>query len=109
MEIHDRDAGARKFIESYLAAGERQLKEHDILYKVAKGIDLPIVDVATYPGWKQEADRLIAAGKAILSDALYGQHLENTPVGRLRAEEALSDLQREIERDGLYPSKRERG
>ena len=107
LEIHDRDVAARKFIESYLAAGYRQMKEHDILYKLAKGIDEPIVDVATYPEWKQEADRLIAAGKTILSDTLYGQHLDNMPVGRLRAEEVLSDLQREIERDRLYPSKRE--
>ena len=109
LEIHNRDVAARKFIESYLAATQRQLKEHDTLYKLAKGIDEPIVDVATYPEWKQEADRLIAAGKTILSDTLYGQHLDNMPVGRLRAEEALSDLQREIERDRLYPSKRETG
>ena len=107
LEIHDRDVAARKFIENYLADGQRCIKEHDILYKVAKGVDEPIVDMATYPEWQQEADRLIAAGTTIMSDALYGQHLDNMPVGRLRAEEALSDLQREIERDGLYPSKRE--
>ena len=107
LKIHERDIAAREYIHDYLAAGKRHIKEHDILVKVAKSTELPIVDVATYPDWKRAADRLIADGEIILSDERYHPHLENMPAGRLRAKAVLSDLGGAIEGDVLYPSRRE--
>ena len=107
LKIHEQDITARKYIEDYLAAGKRHIKEHDVLVEVAKSTKLPIVDVVTYPDWKQAADRLIEDGGIILSDERYHPHLENTPAGRLRAKAVLSDLGGAIEGDVLYPSRRE--
>ena len=54
----------------------------------------------TYPEWRREADRLRAAGEAILSDRRsYGPHLDNIAIGEIRINSALSNLSRAVRWD----------
>ena len=54
------------------------MRQHEILGREAAGMDLRIIEAGTYPEWRGEAERLIVAGEAILSDAeTYGAHLDN--------------------------------
>ncbi len=56
--------------------------------------------VPDHPDWRQEADRLAAAGEVILSDKeAYGVHLDPILIGDTRLKWALSDLRETIRRD----------
>ncbi len=56
-----------------------------------------MTEVPDYPGWRQEAGRLTAAGEAILSDKkTYGPHLDNITIGESRVTWALSNISRAI-------------
>ena len=47
------------------------------LWREAEGQEIDVTGVPDYPAWRQEAGRLTAAGKAILSDKkTYGPHLD---------------------------------
>ena len=105
LEIHQRDLSARKHVEDCLAAAERHMDTHASLQRVADGLGVPIVKVSDHLGWRQEADRLLAAAEAILADgARYGSHLDNMETGRARVEGELSRLRHVIREDGEYAS-----
>ena len=73
------------------------------------GLGIPIVEVSDHPGWRQEADRLMAAAQAILADGeTYGIHLDNMETGRARVEGELSRLRHIVREDGEYASERKK-
>ena len=82
---------------------------HASLQRVAASLGIPIVEVSDHPGWRQEADRLMAAAQAILADGeTYGVHLDNMETGRARVEGELSRLRHIIREDGEYASERKK-
>ena len=100
LENHQRDLSARKYVADYLDAAERHMGNHAALQRTAEGLDIPIAEVSDHPDWRQEAERLAAAGEAILSDKeAYGVHLDHILIGDTRLNWALSDLRETIRRD----------
>ena len=99
-ENHQRDLSARNFVADYLDAAERHMGNFAGLQSAAESLDIPIAEVSDHPDWRQEADRLVAAGEAILSDKeAYGVHLDHILIGDTRLKWALSDLRETIRRD----------
>ena len=99
-ENHQRDLSARNFVADYLDAAERHMGNHAALQCAAESLDIPIAEVPDHPDWREEADRLVAAGEAILSDKeAYGVHLDHILIGDTRLKWALSDLRETIRRD----------
>ena len=100
LENHQRDLSARKYVADYLDAAERHMGNFAGLQSAAESPDIPIAKVPDYPDWRQEAERLVAAGEAILSDKeAYGVHLDHILIGDTRLKWALSDLRETIRRD----------
>ena len=105
LENHQRDLSARKHVEDYLGATERHMDAHASLQGVADSLGVRIVEVSDHLGWRQEADRLMAAAETILADGeRYGIHLDNMETGRVRVERELSRLRHVIREDGEYAS-----
>ena len=99
-ENHQRDLSARKYVADYLDAAERHMGNHAALQSAAESLGIPIAKVPDHPDWRQEAERLAAAGEAILSDKeAYGVHLDHILIGDTRIKWALSDLREAIRRD----------
>ena len=108
MKNHQRDLAARKYVEDYLDAAERHMDTHASLQNVAGSLGVPIVKVSDHLGWRQEADRLMAAAETILADGeTYGAHLDNMENGRARVERELSRLRHAVRDDGEYASQRQ--
>ena len=106
LENHHRDLSARKYVEDYIAVAERHMDTHASLHRVAGSLGVPIVQVSDHLGWRQEADRLMAAADTILGDGeKYGVHLDNMETGHARVEGKLSQLRQVIREDGAYASK----
>ena len=106
LENHQRDLSARKHLDDRLDAIVRHMDTHDSLQRVADSLGVPIVKVSDHLGWRQEADRLMAAAEAIQTDGeRYGAHLDNMESSRVRVERELSRLRRVIWEDGEYASK----
>ena len=105
LENHQRDLSARKHVEDCLDAAERHMDTHASLQRVADSLGVPIVQISDHLGWRQEADRLLAAAETILADGeRYGVHLDNMETGRVRMEGELSRLRHVIREDGEYAS-----
>ena len=98
LENHQRALSARKYVEDYLDAAKRHMDTHASLQRVADGLAVRIVQVSDHLGWRQEADRLMAAAETILADGeTYGSHLDNMGTGRARVERELSHLSHVIQ------------
>ena len=107
LENHQQHVAARKHVEDWLSAGAEHMRRHEILGREAVGMDLGITGAGSYPEWREETDRLIEAGEAILSDAkTYGAHLNNPAIGHAPVEQELSRLQRAIRDDDNYAAER---
>ena len=105
FENHQRDLSARKYVEDYLDAAERQMGTHGSFQRVADSLGVPIVQISDHLGWRQEADRLMKVAETILADGeMYGVHLDNMETGRERVEGELSRLRHVIREDGEFAS-----
>ena len=63
------------------------------LQDVAADLEIELTGVPAYPDWRQEAERLTAAGEAILSSKeTHGAHLDRIVDARTHMIRALSDL-----------------
>ena len=106
LENHQRDLSAHQYVEDFLGAAERHMDAHASLQRVADSLGVRIVEVSDQLGWRQQADRLMAAAETILADGeMYGLHLDNIATGRGRVERELSRLRHTIREDGEYASK----
>ena len=100
LEHHERHVSTRKQVEDWLIAAERHMDRRDALEDAADNLDMPVAAAPDYADWTGEAERLMEAGEAILSDTeTYGAHLANITRGELRMNWALSRLRDPIRKD----------
>ena len=99
LENHQRHLSTRKHILDYPGEAERHMDARASLQNVAADQEIEVTGVSAYPDWRQEAERLTAAGEAILSGKeTYGPHLDRIAEARKHMIRALSEL-REATRD----------
>ena len=99
LENHQRYLSTRKHILDYPGEAQRQMDARASLNDVAAEQEIGVTGVSAYPDWRQEAERLTAAGEATLSGKeTYGAHLDRLVEARTHMTRALSAL-REVIRD----------
>ena len=99
LENHQRYLSTRKHILDYPGEVERQMDARASLQDVVADQVIELTGVPAYPDWRQEAERLTAAGEAILSGKeTYGAHLDRLVEARTHMTRVLSAL-REVIRD----------
>ena len=99
LENHQRYLSTRKHILDYPGEAQRHMDARASLQDVVADQDIELTGVSAYPDWRQEAERLTAAGEAILSGkGTYGAHLDRIVTARTHMTRALSAL-REVIRD----------
>ena len=104
LENHQRFVSTRRHILEYPGEAERHMGARASLQDVAADRKIELTGVSAYPDWRQEAERLTAAGEAILSGkGTYGAHLDRIveartlmigPLSALR--EAIGDDDKEL-------------
>ena len=100
LENHQRYLSTRKHILDYPGEAERHMDARASLKDVAADREVEPAGVPAYPDWRQEAERLTAAGEAILSGkGTYGAHLDRIVDAGTRMEGALSVLREVIGED----------
>ena len=99
LENHQRYLSTRKHILDYPGEAQRHMDARASLQDVAADRENELTGVPAYADWRQEAERLTAAGEAILSGKeTYGAHLDRLVEARTHMTRALSAL-REVIRD----------
>ena len=97
LENHQRYLSARKHILDYPGEVERHMDARASLQDVAADQEIELTVVPAYPDWRQEAERLTTAGKAILSGKeTYGAHLDRLVEARTHMIGALLALREVI-------------
>ena len=97
LENHQRYLSTRKHILDYPGEVERHMDARASLQHAAAGQEIELTGVPAYPDWRQEAERLTAAGEAILSGKeTYGAHLDRLVEARTLMIRALSALREAI-------------
>ena len=100
LENHQRYLSTRKHILEYPGEAERHMEARASLQDVAAGQEIELTSVPAYPEWRQEAERLMAAGEAMLADKeTHGAHLARIVDARTHMAGALSDLGEAIRGD----------
>ena len=100
LENHQRYLSTRKHILDYPGEAERHMGARASLQDVAAGQEIELTGVSAYPDWRQEAERLTAAGEAMLSSKeTHGAHLDRIVDVRTHMIRALSDLGEAIRGD----------
>ena len=93
LENHQHYLSTRKHILDYPGEAERHIDARASLQDVAADREIELTGVSAYPDWRQEAERLTAAGEAILSSKeTHGAHLDRIVDARTHMIRALSDL-----------------
>ena len=93
LENHQRYLSTRKHILDYPGEAQRHMDARASLQHAAADQENELTGVSAYPDWRQEAERLTAAGEAILSGKeTYGAHLDRIVDSKKRMEGALSAL-----------------
>ena len=99
LENHQRYLSTRKHILDYPGEAERHMDARASLQDVADDQEIELTGVPAYPDWRQEAERLTAAGEDILSGKeTYGAHLER-----------IVERQDAHDKGALGPSRGDRG
>ena len=97
LENHQRLVSTRKHILVYPGEVERHMDARASLQHAAKNQGIELTGVSAYPDWRQEAERLTAAGEVILSNKeTYGVHLDRLVEARTHMTRALSELREGI-------------
>ena len=93
LENHQRYLSTRKHILDYPGESERHMEARASLQDVAADREIELTGVSAYPDWRQEAERLMAAGEAILSGKkTHGAHLGRIVDAKTHMIRALSEL-----------------
>ena len=97
LENHQRYLSTRKHILDYPGEAERHMEARASLQDVAADWKIELTGVPAYPEWRQEAERLTAAGEAMLADKeTHGAHLARIVEARTHMIRALSALREAI-------------
>ena len=97
LEYHQRYLSTRKHILDYPGEAERHMDARAPLQDVAENQEIELTGIPAYADWRQEAERLTAAGEAILSGKeSYGAHLDSIVEARTLMIRALSALREAI-------------
>ena len=108
LENHQRYLSTRKHILDYPGETERHIDARASLQDVAADREIELTGVPAYADWRQEAERLTAAGEAILSGKeTYGSHLNKIVEARTLMIRALSALREAIRDDDKELAERE--
>ena len=108
LENHQRYLSTRKHILDFPGEAERHMDARTSLQDVAAGREIELTAVSAYPDWRQEAERLTAAGEAILSGkGTYRAHLDRIVEARTHMIRALSALREVIREDGKELAERQ--
>ena len=100
LENHQRYLSTRKHILGFPGEAERHMDARASLQDVAADRKIELTGVPAYPDWRQEAERLTAAGEAMLAGKeTYGAHLARLAEARTHMIRALSDLGEAIRGD----------
>ena len=101
LENHQRYLSTRKHILEYPGEAQRHMEARASLQDVAVNREIELTGVPAYPDWRQEAERLTAAGEAILSGKeTYDAHLDRIVEAKTHMIRALSALRGAIREDG---------
>ena len=97
LENHQHYLSTRKQILEYPGEAQRHMDARASLQDPAAAQDIELTGIAAYPDWRQEAERLMAVGEAILSGKkTYGAHLDRLVTARTLMVGALSALREVI-------------
>ena len=97
LENHQHYLSTRKQILDYPGEAKRHMDARAPLHDVASDLETELTGVSAYPDWRQEAERLMAAGEAILSGkGTYGAHLDRIVEARTHMTRALLALREVI-------------
>ena len=97
LENHQRYLSTRKHILDYPGEAERHMEARASLQDVAADQEIELTGVPAYPDWRQEAERLTAAGEAMLSNKeTHGAHLNRIVEAGTLMIRALSALREAI-------------
>ena len=97
LDYHRSETAARRAVHDYLAAAERHMKACEPLQREAERQGVHIAEVAGWPEWCDEAQRLAKAGSAILADEdTYGAYLNAVAAGKRRLRSTIDQLRRRI-------------
>ena len=108
LENHQRYLSTRKHILDYPGEAQRHMDARASLQRDAGDREIELTGVPAYPDWRQEAERLTAAGEAILSGKeTYGAHLDRIVEARTHMTRALSALREAIEDDAKELAERQ--
>ena len=100
LENHQHYLSTRKHILEYPGEAQRQMDARDTLRGISANRENELTGVSAYPDWRQETERLMAAGEAILSGReTYGAHLDRLVEAKAHMTRALSALREVIRVD----------
>ena len=106
LDYHRAETAARKTIHDYIAAAERHVKACESLQRDAESQGVHVSEVTGWPEWRDEAQRLEKAGRAILADQdTYGAYLDAVAAGKPRARLTVDQLRSRIQDGHVKASK----
>ena len=109
LDYHRSETAARSAVHDYLPAAEHHVKACEPLQLEAESQGVHIAEVAGWPEWSQEAQRLERAGRAILADEdTYGAYLDAVAAGKPRARLTVDQLRSCIEDGRVKAAKSEK-
>ena len=98
LDYHRAETAARRAVHDYLAAAERHVKACEPLQREAETQGVHVSEVAGWPEWRHEAQRLEEASRVILADEdTYGAYLDAVAAGKPRARLTVDQLRSRIE------------
>ena len=98
LDYHRAETAARSAVHDYLAAAELHVKACEPLRREAESQGVHLAEVAGWTEWRQEAQRLERAGRAILADQdTYGAYLDAVAAGKPRARLTVDQLRSRIQ------------
>ena len=109
LDYHRTETAARSAVNQYLAAAERHVKACEPLQREAESQGVHVAEVAGWPEWSHEAQRLERAGRTILADEdTYGAYLDAVAAGKPRARLTVDQLRSRIEDGRVKAAKAEK-
>ena len=108
LENHQHYLSTRKQILDYPGEAQRHMDVRATLRDVVADQEFELTGVLAYPEWRQEAERLMAAGETILSGKeTYSAHLDRLVEARAHMIRGLSALREVIRVDDKELAERE--